>query len=132
MNNIQTFADKAAISLSLLCAIHCLAFPLAVVALPTVAALNLDGEVFHLWLLVVVIPASLVALCLGCRKHNNYSVLITGLTGLAILVIAAWLAHDLGETLEKALTLTGAVIIAMGHFYNHRLCQQTHCHQCSS
>ncbi len=128
MNIFQTYADKTAISLSLLCAIHCIAFPLAVIALPAVAALNLDGEAFHLWMLVAVIPISLLALTLGCSKHKNHKVLTLGLIGLALLVFAGVLGHDVaGEVGEKSLTLVGACVVASGHFLNHRLCRQSEC-----
>ncbi len=59
MRTIQNFTDKMAISLSLLCAIHCLALPLLIVLLPSITALQLYGEDFHLWMLLAVIPTSL-------------------------------------------------------------------------
>lgn len=132
MKNMQAIADKTAISLSFLCTLHCLALPLLVISLPTVTALGLVGEAFHLWMLVVVVPVSLVALAMGCKKHNNMKVLFAGIVGLIALIAAGVAGHDLlGEIGEKALTVFGAVCIAVGHFFNHRLCQQQtdcHCH----
>jgi hypothetical protein len=128
MNNFQTFTDKTAISLSLICAIHCIFFPIIVIALPTVASLGLDGEVFHRWILIGVIPISVMALGLGCKKHKSYRIMTLGLAGLAILIVAGWFGHDLfGELGEKSLTLLGACIVASGHILNHRLCQQSQC-----
>jgi len=123
MKNMQSFSDKAAISLSLLCTLHCLALPLAVALLPSMAALSLDDEAFHLWMLLAVMPISVFALTMGCKKHRRYHIVLTGSIGLFILAMTVFLGHEmLGETGEKALTLVGASIIALGHFWNYRLC----------
>ena len=119
MRTIQNFTDKMAISLSLLCAIHCLAFPLVILLLPTVAALQLNDEAFHLWMLVAVIPTSLYALTMGCQQHKHYRLLAVGLVGLLFLVSAV----VLGGVWEKVLTCIGAGIMAFGHYRNYRLCQ---------
>jgi hypothetical protein len=132
MKNIQSFADKAAISLSFLCTLHCLALPLALALLPAATAFNLEDEVFHIWLLIAVIPTSLIALAMGCKKHSDYKVLLIGITGLSLLILAAVLGHDfLGENGEKWFTILGAVIIVIGHILNHRLCQRSLC-ECHS
>ncbi|NKC17056.1 MAG: MerC family mercury resistance protein [Gammaproteobacteria bacterium] len=124
MNNLQTITDKTAICLSLLCAVHCLAMPLAAVLLPSIVALPLADEVFHLWMLTAVLPISAYALTMGCRKHKRYRLLSIGGMGLLILSIAAFGGHErLGEIWEKTLTVIGAVTIALGHAWNYRLCQ---------
>ncbi len=125
MTNLQTISDKTAIGLSLLCTLHCLALPLAIVLLPSIAALPLADEVFHLWMVFAVIPISIYALTLGCKKHKHYRLLGLGAVGLGLLIVAAFVGHDLlGEFGEKTLTVIGASIIALGHFWNYRLCQE--------
>lgn len=125
MNNLQSLPDKSAIALSFLCTIHCLAMPLAVVLLPSIAALPLADEAFHYWMLMGVLPISAYALTMGCKKHQRYRLLFIGIVGLSLLFFAAFAGHDLlGETWEKALTIAGATILALGHIGNHRLCQQ--------
>ena len=132
MRNIQTVADKAAIGLSMACAVHCLAVPVLVVLLPAVASFYLFDEAFHLWMLVAVVPTSVVALTLGCRKHGSYAVLVPGLLGIATLCAAVWIGHDvLGEQGEKLLTVLGATMVAAGHLWNHRLCSRSSC-ECPS
>jgi len=132
MKNIQTVSDKTAISLSLLCALHCLALPSLLVLLPSLTALNLADEMVHLWLLFAVIPISIYALTMGCRKHKRLGIMVLGLIGLAVLIAAAWLGHDiLGETGEKTAVMTGAFIIAVSHWKNHRLCRRLNC-ECHS
>ena len=120
---IQTFSDKLAISLSMLCAVHCLAFPFAMIWLPNLAALQLNEESFHLWMLVAVIPTSIYALTIGCLKHKRYQLLSFGVIGITFLVSAILLEEVVGESGEKWLTVIGATFIAVGHYLNFRLCR---------
>ena len=125
MKTLQTYSDKAAMSLSLLCALQCLAMPWATVLLPSAVALPLSEEAFHLWMLVAVLPVSAYALTMGCAKHKRFRLMLIGGTGMALLSAAAFLGHDmLSHTWERLLTLIGACVIACGHFFNFRLCQQ--------
>lgn len=132
MKNIQSISDNTAISLSLLCIIHCLALPLIIVMLPALTIFNLQDEAVHFWMLAAVIPTSLFALTVGCRKHTNYNVMGLGIVGLTIILASAFVGHDLlGQTGETVLTTVGAIIIAVGHLINQRLCRQSNC-QCKS
>jgi len=122
---IQPMTDQAAIGLSLLCAIHCLALPVATTALPSVVALGFADESFHVWLVVVVIPLSAFALTMGCRKHGQSRVLFIGVLGLLLLCLGPILGHNvLSETVERALTLIGAALVAAGHVRNFLLCRE--------
>lgn len=114
--------DRAAIGMSLLCLVHCLALPVLLVLIPSLAVLPIADEHFHLVLLYLVLPTSVVALFLGCRRHKNRTVLLWGLSGLAVLVLAAFAGHDLlGDAGERALTVLGALLVALGHLKNVRL-----------
>jgi len=130
---LQTLSDKTAISLSVLCAIHCLALPLLLVALPSLATLKLDTEMFHFAMVFAVIPISIYALTMGCRQHNRKSLLLLGAIGIVFLCAALFLPHEVkGESGEKILTLMGALLIAIGHMANYRLCKKQALCGCSS
>lgn len=121
---MRPFADKAAVGLSALCVVHCLVMPLTAVLVPSFLALGVENELVHLWLIAAVIPLSLFALTLGCRKHRDKWVLVIGALGLLTLCLAALLGHDLlGELGEKSLTLSGATLIAISHIRNFSLCR---------
>ena len=123
MKSHQKITDKLAIGLSLACVLHCLALPIMLVLLPSLAALNLDNEAFHLWMVVAVLPSSLYALTMGCKQHKRYQLLVWGIVGLALLVLALALGEErIGEWGEKALTVLGASFVAIGHWFNYRLC----------
>ena len=124
MKTAQAITDKFAMGLSLMCAIHCLTIPLLLAMLPSMAALQLDNEAFHLWMIVAVLPTSLYALTLGCRQHKRYRLFILGSIGLALLVLALVLGEArIGEVGEKVLTALGAGFVAVGHWFNYRLCR---------
>ena len=129
INILQPVADKGAIGLSLLCAAHCLALPLIITLLPSLAAYGLADEALHTWIILAVIPLSTFALTMGCKRHREFSVLYTGCTGLLLLCLAPLLGHELlGEAGEKGLTLAGAALIAASHIKNFRLCRkEAHC-----
>ncbi|MEM1412610.1 MAG: MerC domain-containing protein [Pseudomonadota bacterium] len=120
--------DRTAIGLSALCIVHCLALPLLIVLLPSLAALPFADERFHLLLVFLVVPTSAIALFMGCRRHRDRSVLAWGLTGVVILLLTALYGHDLvGEVGERAFTVLGAVMVAIGHIRNFRLCRSDAC-----
>lgn len=124
MNTIRPLSDKLAISISTLCTIHCLMLPLIVSWLPTATALTLEDEIFHLSMVLAVIPLSLYALTLGCKQHKRYRVIVLGTIGLLLLILAVFLGHDiLGEFGEKWLTVTGASFITIAHVFNHYFCR---------
>ncbi|MEM9255230.1 MAG: MerC domain-containing protein [Pseudomonadota bacterium] len=121
----QPLADRAAIGVSLLCALHCLAIPVAAVMMPAVLATGIASESFHAWLVLLVVPLSAFALTLGCRKHRNTQVFWVGVLGLLCLCLTPILGHDLlGEWGERALTLVGASLVALSHVKNFQLCQR--------
>ena len=119
MKLTQTTADKLAIGLSLMCTVHCFATPIILALLPSLAVLQINAEQFHLWILAVVLPTSLLALSLGCKKHKRTRYMACGVVGLACLIIAVLLGQ---EEAEKALTLIGSAFIALAHWFNYQQC----------
>jgi hypothetical protein len=126
-NNVKSASiniDKVAIGLSTACAVHCLLLPIFLILLPALGTSVFGDEIFHQWLLIAVIPTSLIALTMGCRQHKNLSVMIFGLLGLAILIATVFFGHDLlGEAGEKIASVLGAAFIALGHIKNSSLCK---------
>tara|TARA_B100001769_G_scaffold12468_1_gene8582 strand:- start:140 stop:529 length:390 start_codon:yes stop_codon:yes gene_type:complete len=115
--------DKIAISFSVVCALHCLLLPIAVIFLPSISATFLGTEDFHKTLLYFVIPSSIIALSLGCKMHGKYEVYSYGFFGIGALIFASFFGHDyFGEVGEISLTLIGAGIVSLGHYKNQKLC----------
>lgn len=120
--------DSLAVSTSAICAIHCLSLPLLVGFFPAIGATMFGQESFHVWLLWLVIPLSLVALTMGCRAHKDKLVAGLGLAGIVTLILTAILGHSvMGEIGERIATLIGASAIAAGHLRNYALCRRSDC-----
>ena len=119
MKSTQSVMDKLAIGLSMVCTVHCFATPILLTLLPSFAALQLDNEQFHLWILVAVIPTSVLALSLGCKKHKLMRYIACGVIGLAFMICSVLLGHEIAE---KALTLIGSAFVAVAHCFNYQQC----------
>ena len=120
--------DGAAVLLSALCLLHCLALPLVVAGLPMLAQFS-DSHL-HLQILAIVVPLSIAALGLGYRRHRNVNILWAGFAGLLILFIGATLVHDnLGEMADRVVTITGSVVLAAAHYFNSTRGPLQHMHE---
>ena len=127
MNN-QLRSDKLAISLSLVCVIHCLFVPSFVILSSGYYAANLDNEFVHNLILFFAIPISLFALALGYKNHGAPQYFFIGITGLIILVMAVILGEPLyGETGEILFTILGSVFVVFAHYKNHQICKEINC-----
>lgn len=126
--NVQQTLDKSAMGLSFLCLAHCLLLPSAIIFLPTLITLPLADERFHQWLLVAVVPLSLAAIMMGCRKHQDWLVMVWGGAGLGVLLLSGFWGHQLlGEVGERVGTVVGAILMVVGHYQNYRLCRAHRC-----
>ena len=131
MRLTQEYSDKTAISLSALCLAHCLLVPSFLVFLSGYVSLSYNNELIHYVLLFIAIPVSLYALITGVRNHKSYAYLYAGLVGITALILAVTLGAQIwGETGEKALTTIGAILVAISHLKNYRLCREVECDNC--
>lgn len=120
--------DGLALVLSGVCLVHCLALPVALTLLPTLAAGLLDHAEFHQLMLIVALPTSLLAFGIGCRRHRRWDIAALGGTGLALLVFAAFALHAWGDgALERYVTIAGGLILAAAHVQNFRACRHAGC-----
>src|SRR5882757_3461763 len=122
--------DSLGVLLSGICIVHCVALPLLLVALPFLGGSILGGHGFHEWLLLAVLPVSLVALGFGYRRHHDSHVLWLGGVGLALLAFATY-GHPLfglSEGWERVISIVGGVIHAAGHILNFRRTRALHDH----
>ena len=127
-HNPQIFLDKLAISVSAICAVHCLLTPILLTLLPIVSLNEIDEHVFHMMLIWLIIPSSFIAATLGCGKHKDKWVLFGISIGLFTLIFAAMLGHDLvGELGEKLMTLLATTVLALSHWRNFNLCKNDSC-----
>ena len=128
LNRKERLLDGLAIVLSGTCLLHCLALPLLVTVFPIVHGSLLEEKYFHLIMLVLILPSSLIALTVGCRKHKDRWTMALGAVGLCVMTITALFGHDLLGTLgERVSTSVGGVVLAIAHIRNYLTCRRVDC-----
>ncbi|MEE4301171.1 MAG: MerC domain-containing protein [Pseudomonadales bacterium] len=109
----RNLADGAAIGISLLCLVHCLALPTLIALAPWLIPGFLVDESFHLAAVLIALPVSAIALASSLRARPTV-VVLAGL-GLALLLTGAFVEE---ETLEVSITVCGALLVASAHIRN--------------
>lgn len=131
---MQKIIDSLGITISSVCAIHCVLLPLIFLIAPYSF---LASHEFHEALIYFILPCALIAFILGCRKHGDTKVAIMGTLGI-ILLASALLLHDLhshdqhSEELTTVLiTIAGSILLVLSHIRNRKLCMQEDysCHE---
>lgn len=116
--SISVIWDKLGLSLSVLCAIHCLFIPVMIALLPlSPVALTIEHWM-HPIFAVLIAPTIFYAVR---RSHFN-SKIVSLLSVGFLFIIAGWLIGDfwLGHTFETVTTLIGSILLIAGHWYNYR------------
>lgn len=105
--------DVAALSLSGLCLVHCLALPALGVSLPLLGVWA-EAEWVHWSFIALAVPISLWALSRGGRHGRARRIILAGV-GLGLLVAGA---SEIGD--ETLMTVTGGLMLATAHLLNLR------------
>ena len=120
--------DRAGMSASLACAVHCAIFPLLLAALPAIGLAWLDSAWVD-WTMVVL--AAVIALRAhrgGFRVHRRC--LPAGVAVAGLLVIVTTICLLKGNASHHYIQASGAVVVASSHFLNRHLCRN--CVACST
>lgn len=124
MTKYKLWWDKLGITLSAVCLVHCLMLPLAIAALPMVAAQWLQSSSFHTVMALALLPIALLAVVPGLRLHGRASVAAAMVAGLSLLSTAAFAGERLlSREWEIGLTLAGGAILVTAHAVNLALCR---------
>jgi hypothetical protein len=116
--------DRLGIALSIVCLVHCLVLPFAIVALPLVAARWLDTSTFHTAMALALPPVALLAVVPGLRMHGRISVAAAMAAGLSLLSTAAFAGEELlSQEWQIGLTVAGGAILVSAHAVNLALCR---------
>lgn len=108
--------DRAAIALSGLCALHCIATLLFLGALSSVGYAFQSPLVHEVGLAIATLLAAL-AFYGGVRRHREWLPVAVGGAGLAAMLMALMIDHGRDEAI---LTVAGVALVALGHWLNHR------------
>jgi len=125
LKRLSSVLDTVGISISVICAIHCLALPIVLILFPVLGSTLLTDEQFHLLLLWLIVPTSVLAVALGRLQHPDRRVVAWIGSGVLLIGIAAFWAHEHAPAwVDTALSVTGGLLLAIGHARNFRLCRR--------
>lgn len=111
--------DNAAVALSGICLVHCLTLPILVAVLPFLGQFG-QGH-FHVQMLLVVLPVSIIAFASGFRRHRVKSIIAWGSVGMLFLVLGGTFVHSsYGLVADRTVTVCAALILALAHYFNNR------------
>ena len=131
---MQKIIDNLGITVSSVCAIHCLLLPAIFILAPYSF---LASHEFHETLIYFILPCAAIAFILGCRKHGDVKVAIMGTLGVMLLA-SSLLFHDIfhaeehsEELITVLITIAGSVMLILSHLRNRKLCLQEDyaCHE---
>ena len=121
--------DKAGMTASTACAVHCALMPIVVSFLPLLGLGWLSSEWVEWTLLLASACMGATSLCWGVKKHGNRCVL--GWLGAAItMLVLARITEEHNWRYGWIVAVAGGLTMAGAHLWNHRLCRS--CHTCSA
>lgn len=112
----ERLADATAICLSGACLVHCLGLPLLLAMLPWLVPSSLQNEDFHRVAVCLALPVSVFAL----RRSLRTAPTIVVLAALGLALLGAGLLVE-SEPIEVAVSVAGAALLAIAHWWNQQL-----------
>lgn len=118
-------ADLTGLVLSLTCLIHCLALPLALLLAPALSRWIALPEGVHAAILLLALPAAVIAMRDGWRRHRRVAPAMLAVAGLGLLALGlsaheGWIAAADPGMADRLLTSSGALALAAAHLVNWR------------
>jgi hypothetical protein len=111
--------DVAGVALSAVCIVHCIAAPLALLALPLAVE-----DRFHAYIFPLVALIALVAVGRGVLRHGRRAAIAPLIAGLGLLAVVA--VYEPGGVTEVALSIVAGALLISAHWLNVR-CSQPAC-----
>ncbi len=121
---INSKLDGFGMFVSCICAVHCLAMPVAFGVLPVIGASFLVDEMTENLLLLSASMIGIVSLLAGYISHHRrvQPIVIFGIG--VLLILAGRFGVDERSPYEVAFSAAGAMHFAMSHFINYRFCKK--------
>ncbi|MDE0040357.1 MAG: MerC domain-containing protein [Gammaproteobacteria bacterium] len=107
--------DLAAVGLSTLCVLHCVALPVLVALMPVVGQAA-QNELVHRVLVVLAVPVSLRVIWKTRPVNDNRLFVGAALLGLALLLLGAFV--EAVSRFEEPVTIAGGVVLGSAHIWH--------------
>lgn len=124
-----SWVDRMGVYASAMCAVHCLALPLAIAAVPSLSVIVWIGEGVERLLGVAAVGLAIACLCWGFRVHRKKRLFLTFAAAGAFILSGQFFAQG---WVEVALVVTGAFGLIGSHLLNRHLCKTCNTCHCDS
>lgn len=122
--------DVFGITASTICAVHCIATPVAMALLPAYAGEAWESSLAHQLCAGAVALFCLMAAAQGYRKHADWRPVAPLAAGLLLVITATFLLPEsLHELYETPVLCFGSLALVVGHIWNLRRLSQC-CNGC--
>jgi hypothetical protein len=116
----HSWLDAFGTSVSIACAIQCTVFPLMIGVLPLLGLGFLAGDGMEKGFLGTSVVLAVSSFSWGFRYHRQFYIFLFLISGLALIFFGrVWVQ----ESSEILFVVSGALVLAIGHLLNRRLCR---------
>lgn len=122
---VRSMFDKVGITVTSLCAIHCIMLPVILPVLPLLGLSVVHNHAFERIVLLITMVLGFITLFIGFHRYHRklypfYSLFLGG--------FIYWQKDAWGPELEHVVLVVGASLVVLAHIMNMRLCNS--CHSC--
>ncbi len=110
--------DRAGMTASVVCAVHCALLPLVITLLPLWGLEFLAEEWVELFMIGLALIIGILSLSVSFKKHHQRKMPLLLLTAGFGIIVIGHLSHS--ALLEPILIPTGGLTIAVAHYINWR------------
>jgi phosphoglycerol transferase MdoB-like AlkP superfamily enzyme len=122
---VRNVFDKVGITVTSLCAIHCIMLPIILPVLPLLGLSVGHNHAFERVMLLVTIVLGFIALFIGFHRYHRK---LYPFYSLFLGVFIYWQRDVWGHEYEHAVLIVGASLVVLAHVMNMRLCNS--CKSC--
>ncbi|WP_241698013.1 MerC domain-containing protein [Rheinheimera pleomorphica] len=122
---VRNVFDKVGITVTSLCAIHCIMLPIILPVLPLMGLSVAHNHAFERVMLLVTIVLGFIALFIGFHRYHRK---LYPFYSLFLGVFIYWQRDVWGHEYEHAVLIVGASLVVLAHVMNMRLCNS--CNSC--
>lgn len=122
---VRDFFDKVGITITSLCAIHCIMVPVLLPVLPLIGLTAMHNHALEGIVLLISMVLGFITLFIGFHRYHRK---LYPFYSLFLGCFIYWQKDAFSSEYEHLIIIIGAALVVLAHILNIRLCN--HCHEC--